>query len=209
MSTTKVSFWGGLTCLLLAAACVPAQAQGGLRVRQEAATQQPAWPQWQARIGLTVSADGASAGTPWQVSAGQVLGDYYWGGLRLGQSGGIGGFRVTSGLLLGQRSLALGTPALTAAQGTRLTLSRAVRLPTPGVGDGAHETWSAAPYIGVGYSGVSLRGGWGFTADVGVAAGTGGLRTRRDGALGTQGLDDLLRELQLRPVLQVGASYAF
>ena len=125
MSTTKVSFWGGVTCLLLAAACAPVQAQGGLRLRQEAAAQQPAWPQWQARIGLTISADGANAGTPWQVSAGQLLGDYYWSGLRLGQSGGIGGFRVTSGLLLGQHSLALGTPALAAAQGIRLTLSRA------------------------------------------------------------------------------------
>jgi hypothetical protein len=56
---------------------------------------------------------------------------------------------------------------------------------------------------------MSLRGGWGFTADVGLAVDACGLRTRRDGALGTQGLDDLLRELRLRPMLQVGASYAF
>jgi hypothetical protein len=209
MSTTKVTFWAGLTCLALAAACAPVQAQNGLRLRPEAATPQDAWPRWQARIGLSASTEGANASAPWQISAGQVLGDYYWGGLRLGQSGGIGGFRATSGLLLGQRSLALGTPALTSGQGTSLTLSRAVRPQAPGGADGAHEAWSAVPYIGIGYSGVSLRGGWGFTADVGVAAGTGGLRTRREGALGTQGLDDLLRELRLRPVLQVGASYAF
>jgi len=55
---------------------------------------------------------------------------------------------------------------------------------------------------------MSLRGGWGFTADVGLATGSG-LRTGRDAELGAQGLDELLRELRLRPVLQVGASYAF
>lgn len=210
MSTTKVSLWGSLACLVLATVLAPAQAQSGLRIGQDPGAQQAAWPRWQARIGLsTSSANVADASAPWQVNAGQLLGDYYWAGTRLGGSGSIGGFRATSGLLLGQRSLALGTPVLTSGQGASLTLSRSLRPAPPALGEGAHETWSAAPYIGVGYSGMSLRGGWGFTADVGVAMDAGGLRTRRDGALSPQGLDDLLRELRLRPVLQVGASYAF
>ena len=72
-----------------------------------------------------------------------------------------------------------------------------------------NEPWSTVPYVGIGYSGISLRGGWGFTADVGLAGTSGGLRPRRDAAFGAQGVEDLLRELRLTPVLQFGASYAF
>jgi hypothetical protein len=112
-----------------------------------------------------------------------------------------------SGLLLGQRALALGTPALASASGIGLTVSRNSRLATSPAE--SHEAWSAVPYVGIGYSGLSSSRGWGFTADVGLAGTAGGLRTRRDGALGTQGVDELLRELRLTPVLQFGASYAF
>jgi len=63
------------------------------------------------------------------------------------------------------------------------------------------------PYIGVGWSGSSARGGWGLSADFGFAgrsSGSGGLRIS-----GHQSLDDLLRELRLSPMLQLGVSYAF
>ena len=144
----------------------------------------------------------------WHASAGQLLGDYYWSGLRPAGVSRSGGFRATGGLLLGQRSLALGTPTLSASQGVGLTLSRIAR-PSTGLGEAMSEPWSAAPYVGIGYSGISLRGGWGFTADVGLAGAAGGLRARRDATFGAQGAEDLLRELRLTPVLQVGASYAF
>lgn len=210
MSTAKACLWAAMGGLLLAAAMVPAQAQTGLRLRDDSLTQQATWPHWQARFGLAATTT-LDAGARWQFSAGQLLGDYYWRGLRPRDThtDSSGGFRATGGVLLGQRSLALGTPALASAQGGGLTLSRSVRLAAPGRGDGAAESWSAVPYVGIGYSGVSLRGGWGFTADVGLTATSGGLRARRDGALGTQGLDELLRELRLTPVLQFGASYAF
>ena len=98
---------------------------------------------------------------------------------------------------------------LASPQGMGLALSGSTRL-APGLGEAATEPWSAVPYVGIGYSGLSLRGGWGFTADVGLAGTVGGgLRARRDGALGSQGVDELLRELRLTPVLQFGASYAF
>ena len=157
---------------------------------------------------MATSASAIDAGQRWQLSAGQLLGDYYWSGLRPVGVGRSGGFRATSGLLLGQRSVALGTPALASPQGFGLTLSHSLR----GVGSAAEapgEAWSAVPYVGVGYSAMSLRGGWGFTADVGLAGTQGGLRARRDAAPGAQGVDDLLRELRLTPVLQFGASYAF
>jgi len=205
MSTARICLLASMLGLLLAAPS--AWAQSGLRLGNEAQTQ-TVWPRWQARFGLTTTAAAYDAGTQWQVNAGQLLGDYYWSGLRPTGVGRSGGFRATSGLLLGQRALALGTPTLASPQGVGLTLSRSSR-PAVGTGDSLNEPWSAVPYVGIGYSGISLRGGWGFTADVGLAGTAGGLRTRRDTAFGTQGVEDLLRELRLTPVLQFGASYAF
>jgi hypothetical protein len=205
MSSTKVGVLASMVALLLAGPA--ALAQGGLQLADNT-TQPAAWPHWQARFGAAATASAIDAGARWQLSAGQLLGDYYWSGLRPASLGSNGGFRATGGLLLGQRSLALGTPALASAQGAGLTLSRTVRL-SVGPGDALLEPWSVVPYVGVGYSGIALRGGWGFTADFGLAATNGGLRARREGTAGAQGVDDLLRELRLTPVLQFGASYAF
>jgi hypothetical protein len=201
MSTARLSFLASMVSLLMAA---PALAQTGLRLSDGAKAGHETWPRWQARFGLATSASELDAGDRWQLTSGQLLGDYYWSGLRPAGAGRSGGFRATSGLLLGQRALALGTPALAAAQGLSLTLSRRTKL-APSAAE-AQEAWSAVPYVGIGYSGISLRGGWGFTADLGLAGTSGGLRARRDS---TQGVDELLRELRLTPVLQFGASYAF
>lgn len=208
MSNAKVYLCASMACLLMAAPVAPAMAQSGLRIGSDTEHEQTAWPRWQARLGLATAASALDAGTRWQLSAGQLLGDYYWGGLRPAGVSRSGGFRATSGLLLGPRSLALGTPALSSSQGLGMTLSRSLR-PSSGPGESWAEPWSVVPYVGIGYSGISLRGGWGFTADVGLAGTAGGLRTRRDSALGTQGVDDILRDLRLTPVLQFGASYAF
>lgn len=204
MSNAKVCVLASMLSLMLTTSV--ALAQAGLRLGDEA--QSSSWPRWQARLGLSTAGSAIDADSRWQFSAAQLLGDYYWSGLRPAGVGRSGGFRATSGVLLGQRSLALGTPALSASQGMGLTLSRSLRL-TGSVGEASSEPWTAVPYVGIGYSGLSLRGGWGFTADVGLAGTAGGLRTRREGALGVQGVDDLLRELRLTPVLQFGASYAF
>jgi hypothetical protein len=195
------------TAVMLSAA-MPAQAQNGLRVGFENAAEQSPWPRWQARFGLATQASAIDAGARWQLSAGQLLGDYYWSGLRPAGVGRSSGFRATSGLLLGRRSLALGTPALTSAQAVGVTLSRTLRT-SSGLAEELSEPWSAAPYVGVGYSGVALNGGWGFTADLGLAATTGGLRSRREAGFGAQKAEELLRDLRLTPVLQLGASYAF
>jgi hypothetical protein len=109
-------------------------------------------------------------------------------------------------VLLGQRSLALGTPALSSSQGVALTQLRQPRVALPGI-ESASEPWAAVPYIGIGWSGVSVRGGWGVSADLGVAGrsgGSGGLRVNSN-----QPLDDLLRELRIAPMVQLGVSYAF
>lgn len=187
---------------------VSAQTQGGLRVSGEASAEQLPWPRWQARFGLATQGSTLDAGARWQSSAGQLLGDYYWSGLRPAGVGRSSGFRATSGLLLGRRSLALGMPALVTAQTIGTTLSRTLRA-SSGLAEESNEPWSAVPYVGVGYSGISLRGGWGFTADLGLAATTGGLRSRREAGFTVQGAEELLRDLRLTPVLQFGASYTF
>ncbi|MDH4060553.1 MAG: hypothetical protein OEU94_07045 [Aquincola sp.] len=160
---------------------------------------------FQARLGLntSLSADGATAA--WHQQAGVLLADYYFSRTRFGSGDVSGGFRATSGLLVGQRSMALGTPALAGTPGMSVTMLRQTRLAIPGA-ELASEAWATLPYVGVGWSGGSARGGWGVSADFGYAARTpgGGLRVT-----GTQTLDDVLREFRLTPVLHVGVSYAF
>ncbi|HET9978212.1 MAG TPA: hypothetical protein VFQ20_12285 [Burkholderiaceae bacterium] len=122
----------------------------------------------------------------WAGQSGLLLGDYYFSGTRLGRSDRVGGLRATSGVLLGQRAAVLGAPGA--------------------VHNTVNDLWAATPYVGLGWTSTSLRGGWGFSADLGLAArtGSGGLRVSP-----TQSLDDALRELRLLPTIQVGVSYAF
>jgi hypothetical protein len=190
------------TVSLLAAPAVWAQGQG-LTFDEQAFF----GPRLQARVGVNTSTALADGGSPsWHQQAGVLLGDYYFSRARLGQGQVSSGFRATSGMLLGQRSLALGTPAMSNAQGMAVTQLRQPRSVLPGI-ESASEPWAAVPYIGVGWSGISVRGGWGVSADLGLAGrsgSNGGLRVS-----GNQSLDDLLRELRISPMVQVGVSYAF
>jgi hypothetical protein len=162
-------------------------------------------PRVQARVGLNVGAapaDGSAA--PWQPPSGVFFGDYYFSRTRLGEGKVNAGFRATSGLMLGQRSQAMGTPALSFGSSLGLTTLRQARGGVPGI-DLPPEPWAAVPYVGVGWSGASLKGGWGVSADFGFAG-------RSDAGLritGVQSLDDVLRELRLTPMALLGVSYAF
>jgi hypothetical protein len=140
----------------------------------------PAGPRLQARIGMQPSLSADGAGHVGAIPSGYALGDFYFIRNRLGQNEVSGGFRATSGVLFGSRSLGLFSSGADAA--------------------------ATAPYLGLGWSGLSVRGGWGVAADFGVTTRptASGLR-----APGASGLDDLLRELRLTPVLHVGVSYAF
>lgn len=181
--------------LLLATAAITAAAGDGLRVTD---TEQ-AWPRWHARIGVvapTPRADLSLASLP-RVQGAQVLGDYYFAGTGFDASRLSGGFRATSGLLLGSRSAALSATAMPSAGGLSFTRSTL---------DANGDAPGTVPYLGVGYTGLSVRGGWGFTADLGLMALGGGLRVSR--AL-SPSVDDVARELRLMPVLQLGVSYSF
>lgn len=202
---------GWLVGLALGAAAQWAGAQtgSGLAVSGDA----PGWERWQARIGI-------DSGTPlWRSDLARgdadglkvrglgLIGDYYFARLPLG-SHGAGGFRASSGVLLGS-----GAP-LWAAQAPggsspfslgRRNLGLLSGLP----GTDATLDGSTVPYVGLGYSGLTGRSGWGFAADLGVMALNGGSAVRFGRLLSGQSLDDLLRDLRLTPVLQFGVSYSF
>ncbi|NML15189.1 hypothetical protein [Azohydromonas caseinilytica] len=186
-----------LAMLCMALGSVAVQAEGGLRVAPEEAP----WPRWQARVGMDLA-------PPWRGSelspsggglrSMKLLGDVYLSGPGFGDGQVQGGLRATGGLLLGSRSPLLGTASV-----APLSVNVRHSLLPPGRGD---EAFDAPPvgYLGIGYSSLSLRGGWGFSADLGVMTGSG-LRPPET----RSSLDEAVRELRLRPVLQLGVSYAF
>ena len=170
------------------------------------------WPQWQARITVNTSTlapvsltgvlDSAPRGLP---QLGALVGDYYFDapGLRLPAS--LGGLRATGGLLAGSRGLAWG-------MGSALRPSSHFGLAWTGglsaqMGD---STPDPLPYVGLGYTGMSLKGGWGISADLGLVAEYSAATARPTRSLfGVQGMDNAVRDLRLSPVLQIGISYAF
>jgi hypothetical protein len=143
-------------------------------------------------------------GTSLRPRSAALFGDYYVSRPYLGQAGGV---RVTSGLLAGTRGAILGPGQATPPGAFGFSAQS-----RPGLGpvplDANGENPLAWPYLGIGYSDSSLRRGWGFSADLGLAAQNFGL-TRAARALGNQPLDDIVRDMQLTPVLQLGVSYRF
>ena len=110
----------------------------------------------------------------------RLLGDYQFSHGRLGDFGGL---RLTGGLLIN-------LPATTAKS-----------LPTT-------DDTTALPYAGIGWAGGSLRGRWGFSADLGLAAqGLSSLRLDRlfNGASGLS-VDGAPR---LLPMVRLGMSLSF
>ncbi|MEX8493102.1 hypothetical protein [Sphaerotilus sp.] len=71
----------------------------------------------------------------------------------------------------------------------------------------------ATPYVGLGYStgGVNANrwGRWGLSADIGMQAVRGSDVTLGRALESPTGVGELIRELRLTPVLQLGVSYAF
>jgi hypothetical protein len=76
--------------------------------------------------------------------------------------------------------------------------------------DPANDSSGTLPYIGVGYSSLAARSGWSFSADLGLVslAPSNAVRFGRVFG-GSQNLDDVVRDMKLTPVIQLGASYSF
>jgi hypothetical protein len=186
---------GRCMTFLMSSACALAAHANGLQINPDTA-----WPRWQARLGITTAPHDSSTQPRTIFEGAGLLGDYYFAGPGFAK-GMTGGFRATSGLFTGARSTAVATPVLPSREGSSFTLSSRARM-SP---DTSNDTSSAVPYLGVGYTGLSLRGGWGFSADVGLV----GSGVRLGGANSGTQADELLRELRLTPILQLGVSYSF
>jgi len=172
------------------------------------------WPRWQGRLSLasaspllrvdTMNDDGSAAA----IGGASLLSDYYFSRPRL-QPTEAGGFRATSGVFLGTRSTSLLAPAPAAGfSGRAFSVDRRA-VPSFALASGDVSTDSAA-YMGLGYSSLRTRGGWGFSADVGVMALSPSSVVKLGRVVsGTQNLDDVLREMRLSPLLHLGVSYSF
>jgi len=185
-----------------AAAAASAGEGNGLTVNAE----QLGWPQWRARLELGAEPAPAAIGGDalLRPRSAAVFGDYYMARPYFGHTGGL---RVTGGLMMGVRGALLG-PGLVPATGAMSAIAPSRRLAGWNSIDGTGDTVTAWPYLGIGYSDSSAQGGLSFSADLGLAMpGQGMLRAAR--SLGSQSLDDALRDLRLTPVLQLGVSYRF
>jgi hypothetical protein len=175
-----------------------------------------AWPRWQGRLTLS-GASSLRHADPMNVDAAglklsgaSLVGDYYFARSLRGPGSGSG-FRATSGLVLGPRSFSLLWAPPGVLSGRSLTVERrGIGLWGPGNRPDTAADPGTVPYVGVGYTGLAGKGGWGFSADLGVMA-LGPSSAVKLGRVftGGQSLDDSLREMRLSPVLQLGVSHSF
>lgn len=189
------TFRAALACAFVIAGA--AQAAEGL----QAPAADMAWPVWQSRISLSINqpVDGGAR----TLRHASWLGDYY-----LQRHGGgdaaarwRGGFRATSGLVVGAPG---GLPGLSTPGRSWSTSLHAVR---DDPGEVEHEAW---PYIGFGYSGLAPRGGWGFSADFGIALRQPAAAPELGRALlGLRGWESALRRFEPLPMVQLGVRYSF
>ncbi len=141
------------------------------------------------------------------LKVGGVVGDVYFSAAPAGTVKGVsGGFRATSGLVVGAAPIGYGSSGgLVSVQ--RRTASAWVS--AGALGEAAIDTVTV-PYLGVGYSNAWPKSGWRVSADLGVLSYSPGGASGIGRVLGgSQSLDDLVREMRLAPVVQLGVSYSF
>jgi hypothetical protein len=197
-----------------ALATVGAHAEGeGLSVN----TDRFAWSSFQSRIAFAPGAPGWRADfapierTGLQVGGLGLLGDVYLSGTKPDAGTQSTGFRATSGVLIGARSPLLGAASASSAGGLFASNRRLFGAsPGPLTASDASVDSSTVPYIGIGYSNLALKSGWSFSADLGVVSQSPGNVVRFGRVFsGAQSLDDVVRDMHLAPVVQLGVSYSF
>lgn len=170
------------------------------------------WARWQGRLSLGTSAQpwrlGADRAAP-QLASASLLGDYYFSRSLTGPAQ-LGGFRATSGLIFGPRSaLSIGQPGLAGGSGFSVGSRTVGQTAMPYTNDPVNDT-ARLPYLGVGYTNLSVRSGWSVSADLGlVGQGAAGAVRLGRAFNGSQSLDDAIREMRMTPLVQLGVSYAF
>src|SRR5947209_8005849 len=134
------------------------------------------WARLQGRVAYAPGAPGWRAElTPFERSGLQVgsvglLGDVYFGASPTLRASSAGGFRATSGVLIGARNASLvgssGSGGLFASD-RRLFGASANSILNPA--DTSVDA-GTVPYIGIGYSNLGVKSGWSFSADLGVVS---------------------------------------
>lgn len=190
------------TSLALTLTSLAAQAAEGLQMRPGDLSPQ----RWQARLQLNQLDAAGPLGS--RLLGANLLGDYYLTGSLLG-SQISGGVRATGGLLLGPLSVLQGNGGLALGNNNNRFAVGQRLVALPGLaGNGLSGDYGTSlSYLGIGYTGHSLRGGWGFSADLGLAVSglADGLRLGRS----TSFMDDATRTSRYQAVLQLGLSYRF
>ncbi len=195
--------------LCAALAGSPARAADGLQLDlKPLETNATAGPRWQARFQLS-NADFERFGLDStrlnkHVLSLNLLGDYYFTGS--GLSGVRGGLRATGGMLLGPASVTQASSGLALGNAGNRTLNFGLR--NFGSVPDVNEPSASMSYLGIGYTGHALRSGLSFSADVGLVTNTalGGLRLGNNAPLQ---VDEVLRDMRYKPLLQLGMSYSY
>lgn len=206
-----------LAGLLLVCAATAAFAQfeaAGLRV----STADVVWPRWQGRMLATTAsawwrpmAGDERDGAGLRLESLSLLGDYFFSSGPT-TTGSLAGFRATSGLIFGTPSnrvlsgIGPGSSVRPRGPAAGLTATGAGFAGSDTLGPGP----STVPYLGLGYTSGSVKAGWGFSADVGLVARSPGSAVKLGRVFsGNQPLEDMLREMRLSPLFNVGVSYSF
>jgi len=130
-------------------------------------------------------------------------GDYYFSKDMAAGSRPPSGLRASGALLIRQPAVSLSDLSWQSRAITSLAA------PQP-LADPGQLGISAMPYLGIGYSDYSLKSGWGFWADIGlVVQSPGGALGMGRVLSGSQSVEDLVRELRMSPMLQLGVNYSF
>lgn len=206
-----------VSVLLMAFMAVPAVAGEGLKVS-------PASSYWSGegsniRLNAVWVSTAPTIGQRWSgmgdtsPAGATVVGDYYFSAATPAQQLNRSGFRASSGLLIKQPGVSLSElawssrAAATFGTPSHLQLSSAIGSLEP---SSDATTYSTMPYVGIGYSGIHAKSGWGFWADVGlVMRSPGNMLGVGRVVSGSQSAEDLVRELRLSPLLQLGVNYSF
>ncbi len=175
---------------------------------------------WQARIELSQGATGRRHIDPYNLAADTtrsslrglaVLRDYYFNGgdppeLGLATASGL---RATGGLVVAPRS-AVATASSRRGSAYGASAQGLTGHALAGGWLDPNNDVIPVPYLGLGYTDLPSRTGWGFRADFGLMAFSPQSAVKFGSALsGAQGIDDLLRDMRLSPLIKIGVSYSF
>ncbi|MEO8921726.1 MAG: hypothetical protein ABI330_02655 [Caldimonas sp.] len=175
------------------------------------------WASLHGRIDYTVAPSwrgdfSFANGSGLTTSAVSVMGDLYFGASASTDKLKAGGFRATGGIVVGARNNLWGTPGAAPASGL-LSVNRRLFGQSPAVSLSAADASADSatlPYIGIGYSSLAARSGWSFSADLGLVSLNPGNAVRFGRVfVGGQNFDDVVHDMHLSPVLQLGVSYSF